>query len=404
MHYENRIIDYRVVPTSLLRPHPGAWRVHPASQIALITALLEQVGWVNPILIYCSSSDGAYLVLNDHGRYQLDDEVPCLVLDITDSEAERLLLNLDITAMSARVDQVALERLRQRVAALGSQPDQDEALRQAVARMDRAFAAPTTQIVPHLQATPSLTIGSLVQLGRHRMYVGDATNCEAVSRLAQGYSPCVMWTDPPWGVTLVGRTSAAMTIINDTPEDAVRVFGGGLKGAAAILSAGSPFYAVHPSNHMGLPMLQTLADCGFPVRQTLVLAKNRIIIGHGDYHNQHEMIAFGYTPSEQRCGRGYRHWYGGNNRSTLLAMQCPSRSDQHPTTKPVEVVERLLRDVCAYDSCVYDPFLGSGSTLIAAERLNIRCIGCEIDPVYASAIVDRWEGETGQRAELVGGI
>ncbi len=140
-------------------------------------------------------------------------------------------------------------------------------------------------------------------------------------------------------------------------------------------------------------------DAGWRLHQTLVWAKDSIVLGHSDYHYQHEPILYGYKLREGRLGRGGASWYGDNAQSSVLAVDRPKASRDHPTSKPVELVQRCLSNSSRKGSAVYEPFLGSGSTLIACEQFGRRCMGLEIDPRYCDVAVRRWQEFTGKKAE-----
>jgi len=138
---------------------------------------------------------------------------------------------------------------------------------------------------------------------------------------------------------------------------------------------------------------------GWRLHQPLVWVKSKLVPGHSDYHYRHEPILFGYKPGyEGRRGRGSRGWYGGNDASSVFEVPTPTSNDEHPTAKPVELVAAMLRNSSRTGEVVLDPFLGSGSTLIAAEQLGRRCFGIELDPRYVDVAVRRWERFTGRTA------
>jgi site-specific DNA-methyltransferase (adenine-specific) len=126
-----------------------------------------------------------------------------------------------------------------------------------------------------------------------------------------------------------------------------------------------------------------------------------MVLGHSDYHYKHEPILYGYTPGPGRPGRGKHegtHWYGGNAEVSVLEFARPKRSEEHPTMKPVDLVAYCIGNSSQRGESVYDPFAGSGSTIIAAEQLGRRCLAMEIDPVYAQVAKERWEAFTGREA------
>ncbi len=126
--------------------------------------------------------------------------------------------------------------------------------------------------------------------------------------------------------------------------------------------------------------------------------KDVLVAGHSDYQLRHEGILFGYTAAQGRRGRGARGWYGDNAATSVFEVPRPRVSAEHPTCKPVELIVPMLRNSSRTGEIVLDPFLGSGSTLIACEQLGRRCFGLELDPRYVEVAVRRWERVTGREA------
>jgi DNA modification methylase len=130
--------------------------------------------------------------------------------------------------------------------------------------------------------------------------------------------------------------------------------------------------------------------------------KTRLVAGHSDYQYRHEPLLFGYKPAESgRRGRGASGWYGDNTATSVFEVPTPARNNEHPTSKPVALIEPMLRNSSRTGEVVLDPFLGSGSTLIAAEQLGRRCFGMDLDPRYVDVAVQRWERFTGAEATLL---
>ena len=122
------------------------------------------------------------------------------------------------------------------------------------------------------------------------------------------------------------------------------------------------------------------------------------VLGHGDYHYVHEPILYGYAPSERRRGRGAGGWYGGNGQRSVIEVPRPKASADHPTSKPVELVRRLIANSSRSGQAVLDPFVGSGTTLVACELLGRRGFGVELDTSYCDVAIARLEALTGVRA------
>jgi len=208
-----------------------------------------------------------------------------------------------------------------------------------------------------------------------------------------------MWTDPPYGVGYVGKTARALRIANDEAEQGPAVFAAACR--VAPLAPSAPFYVAVPAGPRQLDFLLAVRDVGWRLHQELIWVKNSIVLGHSDYHYAHEPILYGYTPGAGRPGRGAHagtRWYGDNSASSVLEYDKPARSIEHPTMKPVALVEECLANSTRAGDAIYEPFAGSGSTLIAAERLGRCCHAIEIDPAYAQVTIERWGAFTGEEA------
>ena len=209
-----------------------------------------------------------------------------------------------------------------------------------------------------------------------------------------------MWTDPPYGVDYVGKTKDALRIDNDQePADALVLAAFNVARNAVVANA--PFYCAGPAGPRSLAYQQAIVTAGWRMHQELVWVKDVFVLGHSDYHYQHEPIFYGYGPGPGRPGRG-RHagtrWYGDHSQTSVLAFDRPKRSTEHPTMKPVDLVAHCLVNSTPARGSVYDPFVGSGTTIIAAEQLARRCFAMEIDPRYAQVAIERWQAFTGGEA------
>ena len=253
--------------------------------------------------------------------------------------------------------------------------------------------------VPDLPEEPAAQLGDLITLGDHRLICGDSTDAKTVSRLMDGDRATCMWTDPPYGVDYVGKTSDAMTIQNDGSSDLAGLLVGAFARADEALAAGAAIYVAHPAGRNSLVFGEAFLTAGWRLHQTLVWAKDTIVLGHSDYHYKHEPILFGYKSAKGRRGRGGKGWYGDNAQASVLEVPRPKSSREHPTSKPVELISRCLRNSSRKSAVVYEPFAGSGSTLIACEQLGRACRAVEIDPRYVDVVVRRWQEFTGRHSE-----
>lgn len=248
--------------------------------------------------------------------------------------------------------------------------------------------------VPAAPASVVTRPGELILLGRHRLLCGDATRAEDVARLLDGARPHLMVTDPPYGVDYdpawrnaagVSATTRIGQVANDDRAD---------WREAWALFPGDVAYVWHAAVH-ATTVAASLVACGFDLRAQIVWSKNRFALSRGDYHWQHE-------PCWYAVRQGARsHWQGARDQSTLWAMAALAAEDAatpHGTQKPVEAMRRPIVNNSARDDAVYEPFCGSGTTLIAAETLGRVCLAMELEPRYCDVIVERWLAFTGQQA------
>jgi site-specific DNA-methyltransferase (adenine-specific) len=255
------------------------------------------------------------------------------------------------------------------------------------------------EIVPPEE--PITKPGDLWLLGRHRLLCGDATKKEDVERLMDGKKVDSMITDPPYGVDYSGKNEflnkfdkgnrIQKPITNDATTD-YRKFFSDFMGLAPLAEYNTVY--IFMSNKELHSLRLALDDCGYSWGDYLVWVKNNHVLGRKDYNAKHEFIVYGW--------KGKHKFYGGFS-TTVLEFDRPLRSDLHPTMKPIPLLVKLINDGLPAKGKVYDPFGGSGSTLIAAEQLNRTCYMMELDPVYCDVIVQRWENLTGQKAEMISG-
>jgi DNA modification methylase len=246
-------------------------------------------------------------------------------------------------------------------------------------------------------AEPITAPGDLWQLGRHRLICGDATDVTAVETLIGARRCDMMWTDPPYGVDYVGKTKDALTIQNDAGPDGLgELLAGAYAAATVALVPGAPVYVAHPDSFRIL-FETAMVQAGWKVRQNLIWAKNTMVLGRSDYHYRHEPILYGFTAGgDGRLGRGGDRWYGDNAATTVFNIDKPARSAEHPTMKPIALIEAMLANSCPPGALVYDPFGGSGSTLIAAHAHGASARLLELDPAYCDVICRRFQKATGE--------
>ncbi len=252
---------------------------------------------------------------------------------------------------------------------------------------------------------PAVTqLGDLIELGRHRLLCGDSGSRTDVSKLLGDRRVDLLFTDPPYNVDYYGgnrptpqrarpkrsRQWERIYADNLSQEQYVDWLGQVLRNVKGYLAPGAAFYIWNGHRQFG-PMHVMLETMGFRVSCVITWAKESFSIGYGDYNQQTEFCLYGWYPPPRKAGGGGHKWYGPANESTLWQVRRdPTSSYQHPTQKPLELAERAIRNSTRPGQLVLDTFLGSGTTLIAAERTGRRCLGIEIDPHYCDVIVRRY--------------
>ena len=247
--------------------------------------------------------------------------------------------------------------------------------------------------VPEAPADPITKLGDLWILGDHRLLCGDSTDTVALGRLMAGLNADLWLTDPPYNVNYEGGTG--LKIQNDNMKDGeFRQFLHDVYVAAnCFLRAGAVFYIWHADSE-GYNFRGDDNDVGWKVRQCLIWLKSCLVMGRQDYQWKHEPCLYGWT-------EGAAHYWGSDRKqTTILEFDKPRRNGEHPTMKPVELFEYQMANSTKQGDIVLDSFGGSGTTMIAAERIHRKSRLMELDPAYCDVIVKRWEDFTGKKALL----
>jgi DNA modification methylase len=373
---------------------PANVRRHPDRNIQTIVASLKRFGQQKPIVV---TKEG--IVIAGNGTLQAArhlgwKQIEIVRTGLTGSDATAYAIADNRTAELAEWDDDALA---QTLAALQIE-DESLALDTGFDAKDiDALLAPeevTEDEVPEPPADPITKPGDLWLLGEHRLLCGDSTKAEDVARLMSSSKADMVLTDPPYGVAYVGKTKDALTVENDALDESSlsRLVTAAFDNAQSISRNGAYWYATVPARPLHILFADDWKRRGI-LRQIMVWAKDSMVLGHSEYHYQHEPILFGWIPGE-------RHLNKDRTRTTLWTYDRPKASREHPTMKPIELWSQAVKDGSRAGETIFDPFLGSGTTLIAAEQLGRKCYGMEISPAYCDVIVKRWETLTGKKATL----
>ncbi|HEY1697963.1 MAG TPA: DNA methyltransferase [Polyangiaceae bacterium] len=400
------------VATGALRP----WGNNPRKNddaVATVTESIRRFGFGAPILARRANGE----IIAGHTRWKAAqhlglDRVPVRFLDLDPVDAHLLALADNRLAEEASWDDemlaAVLADLRAHDADLAATGFSDEELAKLLAEADAGAEGPEVP-EPELSRADELQAKWATESGQlwtiqsrtapakaHRLFCGDSTRAADVERLMGPDRAECMWTDPPYGVAYVGRQASKLTIANDTlsGKRLLEFLSASFVAADAhALQKGAAVYVAHAAGAASLQFLLAFEHAGWRVHQTLVWVKDKMVLGHSDYHYIHEPILLGYTPaSAGRRGRGGDGWYGDNAQTSVFEVPRPKSSDEHPTMKPPELVAAMVRNSSPPGGLVYEAFSGSGSTMAACETTGRACAAIEIDPKYVAVALERLAG------------
>ena len=387
-----------------LIPYIRNARTHTEEQVAQVAASIAAFGFVNPILV---GADG--VIIAGHARLLAArklrmTEVPVIVLDhLSETQRRALVLADNRLALNAGWDQEMLQVELQTLQEEGFDLDivgfSDEELEGLLQDPDAAAAGETDEdAVPETPETAVTVPGDVWVLGEHRLMCGDATQMTDVEKVLAGGLADMVFCDPPYGVNY-GATMKSKAggkkhrkIANDNlGED----FGAFLRDACANLLAvtkGAIYICMSSSALHTLH--QAFTEAGGHWSTFVIWAKNTFTLGRSDYQRQYEPILYGWKEGTDHF------WCGARDQGDVWFIKKPVANDLHPTMKPVELVERALRNSSKSRDTVLDPFGGSGTTLIACERTGRQARLIELDPKYCDVIIRRFQEHSGKVAVL----
>jgi DNA modification methylase len=399
----NKPIQVNQTPVDSLIPFARNARTHSDEQVKQIAASIREFGFNNPILIREDLT-----VIAGHGRLAAAKvlglkEVPTISLaHLTPLQVRAYVLADNKLALNAGWDD---EMLALELEELGM-----EGFDVALTGFDEveigSLLADKTEEgltnedeVPEVPVDPTTKMGDVWLLGKHRIICGSSADSDAVLKLLKGVEPHLMVTDPPYGVqydanwrnkakradgTFIGA-SAVGEVMNDNKADWREAWS---------LFPGDVAYVWHAGLFAGV-VADSLTACGFSLRSQIIWAKSNFAIGRGDYHWHHEPCWYAVKDG----GKG--HYNGDRKQSTLWKIDKPQKSETgHSTQKPVECMKRPIENNSSPGQAVYEPFSGSGTTIIAAEQVGRICYALELNPAYVDVAVKRWQDFTGKKATL----
>lgn len=400
----NLNIEYQNI--SKLTPYARNSRTHSDEQVSQIAASIKEFGWTNPILI--DEQDG---IIAGHGRLMAaqrlnESNVPTIrLVGLTEAQKKAYVIADNKLALNAGWDEEMLAIELEDLIGENYNTDllgfSDKEINNILSTSGTDYEGLTDEDeVPDVDKT-DIKEGDMFALGQHRIICGDSTNKDVLNKLLGKETIDLLLTDPPYGVNYSQKNEflnkwdegnrVQRDIVNDEIEDLesfctsfLNIIPFSQYNICYVFMGGQKLH--HLRNAFDLSKLK--------FSQYLIWNKNNHVLGRNDYFFKHEFICYGWKN---------KHKFYGTSSTTVLDFDKPLKSDLHPTMKPVALLEKLINDGSLPNQNVYEPFLGSGSTLIAAEKTNRKCLGIELEPHYMQVIIDRWQNYTGEKAEKING-
>ena len=409
----NRIVGSGTCRAGDLLANPSNVRIHPKPQQDAMAGILGEVGWVQNVIInkrtspLWNGSQNVETMVDGHMRAiaalrQGDDtDVPVVYVDLDPQEEALILAVLDPIGAMATTDAAKLDELLHEVST------GDAALQALLADLAQdaglyrdAPDDPGPQIdkAEELREKWGVVAGQLWLAGQHRILCGDSTKAEDVARLMQGEKADCVVTDPPYGVNYSDKNTflnaispgnRIQTPIENDQESGVAVqavWKAAFHEMNVVMAPGAVVYCFMPQggDQMMMMMMMMMMGAGIEPRHELIWLKNNHVLGRVDYAYKHEPILYAWKEGG--------HKFYGDFQTSILEFPKPQKSDLHPTTKPAELIAKLIENSSLANSVVLDPFLGSGTTLVACEQLGRQGRGMEISPAYCAVTLERLAG------------
>ena len=385
--------DMELVSIDKLIPYVNNARTHSKEQINKLRSSLREFGFINPVII-----GRDYGIIAGHGRVMAAreegiNEVPCVFVDhLTEAQKKAYIIADNRMALDAGWDE---EILRVEIEALQAEAFDISLTGFGEDEISDLFGSDKTDVedddydlTAALEKAAFVEKGDVWVVGRHRLVCGDATNEADVATLMDGKRANLIVTDPPYGVSF--KSNSGLTIKNDSMKD--EEFYNFLYKSFANMVAhtenGGAAYVFHADTE-GLTFRKAFIDAGFHLAGVCIWSKNSLVLGRSDYQWQHEPVLYGFLKN------GKHRWYSDRKQTTIWNFNKPKRNENHPTSKPLDLLSYPIRNSSQENAIIIDTFGGSGSTLMACEATNRICYTMELDEKYASVILRRYVEDTG---------
>lgn len=389
--------DYPMAPVDKFIPYANNARTHSKEQINKLRSIYRGIGYGDPVEV-----DENFTILSGHGRVEAAKaegmkELPYVMLTgMTEAEKKAYILAVNRSALDAGWDEELLSVEIEALQDMGfdmSLTAFDEKELAALYAGDDESKDDDFDLSAALEKASFVEPGDVWTVGRHRLMCGDATKAEDVQKLMDETRANLIVTDPPYGVSF--KSSSGLTIQNDSikNEEFYSFLLSAFKNMADVLEKGGAAYVFHADTE-GLNFRRAFIDAGFHLAGCCIWVKDSLVLGRSDYQWQHEPILYGFLQN------GKHPWYSDRKQTTIWNYAKPKRNENHPTSKPLDLLAYPIRNSSQENSVVVDTFGGSGSTMMACEQTGRICRMMELDPKYASVILRRYVEDFGNADQV----
>ena len=387
---------------NLLKPYELNAKTHDKKQIKNVAESIKQFGWQQPIVI-----DKNYVIIIGHCRYESAKllklkKVPCVIAENLDDEKVKKLRLIDNKTNESDWDFDLLQKDMFNLDFSGF--DIDWGIDEFVIENKKVAEEDDFDVDSAIPEEPKSKLGDIYQLGNHRLMCGDSTNQDDVSKLMNGELADLLFTDPPYNVSIESKSKEILKSENyshiendDLPLEQFKEFLGNVFVNAnnSLKDDGSYYVFSCQGGDNEMMMMMMMRQSGIKCRHQIIWVKDAPVFSMGrlDYDYKHEPILYGWKKKHNFYRKGEQ------DKSVWEFKRTANKL--HPTMKPIELIANALQNSTKQNDLILDLFGGSGSTLIACEQLNRNCYMMELDPHYVDVIINRWENFTGKKAVLL---
>ena len=390
--------DYPMAPIDKFIPYANNARTHSKEQINKLRAIYRGIGYGDPVEV-----DENFTILSGHGRVEAAKaegmtELPYVMLTgMTEAEKKAYILAVNRSALDAGWDAellaVEIDALQEMGFDMSLTAFDEKELAALYGDDDGGAKDEDYDLSAALEKAAFVEPGDVWTVGRHRLMCGDATKPEDVRTLMGDERANLIVTDPPYGVSF--KSASGLTIQNDSikDEEFYAFLLSAFKNMADVLEKGGAAYVFHADTE-GLNFRRAFVDAGFHLAGCCIWVKDSLVLGRSDYQWQHEPVLYGFLQN------GKHPWYSDRKQTTIWNFAKPKRNENHPTSKPLDLLAYPIGNSTQENAIVIDTFGGSGSTMMACEQTGRICRMMELDPKYASVILRRYVEDFGNADQV----